>query len=140
MHILKTLSVYPTAMAGRVLTAGMSDPEPSVRIVCCKAWGTRGGREAVEPLSNALNNDSNFDVRIAAARGLGKIKDSAAAVPLADALNETDPAMQRRLVESLKSVSGRDYGNDIEAWRQYARSGAAPQDVLAKRPWYRPFF
>jgi hypothetical protein len=44
MHILKTLSVYPTAMAGRVLTAGMSDPEPSVRIVCCKAWGTCGSQ------------------------------------------------------------------------------------------------
>ena len=80
MYILKTVAVYPTAMAGRVLTAGMSDPEASVRVVCCKAWGIRGGREAVEPLANALSNDPNFDVRMAAARSLGKIKDTGAAM------------------------------------------------------------
>jgi HEAT repeat protein len=139
MYILKTVAVYPTPMAGRVLTAGMSDPESSVRIVCCKAWAIRGGREAIDPLSNALKDDPNFDVRMAAARSLGKIKDTSAALPLADALNESDPALQRRLVESLKTVSGRDYGNDINAWRQYARSGSAKDEAVAAKPWWRIF-
>jgi hypothetical protein len=49
--------------------------------------------------------------------------------------------MQRRVVESLKAVSGRDYGNDMTAWRQYAASpvGRGEEPVAAK-PWYRRWF
>jgi hypothetical protein len=39
---------------------------------------------------------------------------------LARALEDADPAVQYRAVASLKKVSGRDLGNDVNAWREWA--------------------
>ncbi len=121
-HILLALAVYPTALSGQVLKAGLSDPDFETRIACCRAWSIRGGKDGIEPLSNTLTNDGNFDVRLAAARALGTLKEPTAAKALAEALADADPAMQRRALESLKLVSGQDYGNDVTKWRQYAAS------------------
>ena len=42
--------------------------------------------------------------------------------------------MQHRAMASLKKVSGQDYGDDVEAWRQYAKTGQAqPQPSLVQR-------
>ena len=122
-QIILTLSAYPTTMASAVIHAGMADTDADVRIACCKAWGRRGGTEAVEQLSRALASDTNIDVRLAAARALGQTKDPSAAAPLGDALADADPALQYRAIESLKAISGRDFGNDLAAWRQYAKTG-----------------
>jgi HEAT repeat protein len=52
------------------------------------------------------------------------------AIPvLAEALEDPDPAVQYRAVAALKQVSGRDLGNDVNAWREWA---ANPGDV---EPW-----
>jgi HEAT repeat protein len=139
-QILTTLAVYPTPLAARVLSAGMNDPEPDVRISCCRAWAKRGGHEAAERLSHSLINDNNFDVRLAAARGLGKVKDRSAVQPLADALADSDPAMQYRAIESLKVISGKDYGNDLEAWRQYAKNGQNGDSSNVAKSWWQRWF
>ena len=39
---------------------------------------------------------------------------------LARALEDPDPAVQYRVVDSLRQVSGRDLGNDVNAWRAWA--------------------
>jgi hypothetical protein len=39
------------------------------------------------------------------------------------ALDDPDPALQRRAVESLRQVTGRDFGNDVVAWRTYVQGG-----------------
>ena len=38
-------------------------------------------------------------------------------------------------LESVVAVSGRDYGNDVQAWRQYAQTGKsdAPEVSVAER-------
>ncbi len=140
-EILKTLAVYPTPLAAKVLEAGMSDNEAGVRIICCGAWAKRGGNAAVEALGTALNNDSDLDVKMAAARALGQLKDKGAVVPLSEALASDNPAMQRRAIESLKTVSGHDYGNNLDAWRQYAKTGQAPPDTpVASKSWWRRWY
>lgn len=120
LHIVRVLAVLPDPSASAVLHAGLEDPDNSVRIACCEAWGKRGGAEAVTELTTVLRAESNIDVRIAAAKALGSTGQVSAVQPLADVLADNDPAIQRRAIESLKSVSGKDYGYDVPAWRQYA--------------------
>jgi len=140
-HILYTLAVFPQPLAGEVLKAATKDPVAETRVACCNAWVTRGGKDAVDALSQVLINDGNFDVRMAAARALGKLKMPGAAVPLAEALADGDPAMQRRVFESLKAVSGKDYGIDVAAWRQYAATvRAGDATPVATKPWWRQWW
>jgi hypothetical protein len=37
------------------------------------------------------------------------------------ALDDADPALQHRAVQSLERVSGEDFGDSVPAWRQYVR-------------------
>ena len=71
-----------------------------------------------------------------AAKALGKIKSPEAMKALAVALDDRDPAMQYVGVQSLKSITGKDYGPDVQAWRQVAAGGAlpaAPAPSIAER-------
>ena len=140
LHIVRALTKLPDATASAVLHAGLEDPQESVRIACCEAWGKRGGPEAVQELTTVLEAESSVDVRMAAARALGETKNATAVKPLADVLADNDPAMQRRAIESLKSVSGKDYGGDVQAWRQYAAGEAVqkrPQSLAERlRQWF----
>lgn len=122
-EILRVLAVCRTPTAGAVLTAAMRDADHDVRVVCCEAWAERGGEDAMRALTDLLANDQNIDVRLAAARALGGLRDPAAATALATALEDGDPAMQYRAVQSLRAVSGRDFGNDANAWREFANGG-----------------
>lgn len=120
LHIVRALAKINDPRASAVLHAGLEDPSDAVRIACCEAWGQRGGPESIQELSTVLEAESNIDVRMAAAKALGATKDAQAVKPLADVLADNDPAIQRRAIESLKAVSGKDYGYDVQAWRQYA--------------------
>jgi HEAT repeat protein len=122
-EILRVLAGCKTSTAAAVLTAAMRDTDHDVRIACCEAWAEQGGEESIRALSDLLANDRNVDVRLAAARALGRLGDPAATTALAAALEEGDPAMQYRCVQSLRSVSGRDFGNDANAWREFANGG-----------------
>lgn len=139
IEIIRTVATWPTATAQGILTGGLADPDDEVRTVAAEAWGRRGGPAAVERLTAALSDDASLDVRLAAARALGRTKHPGALAPLAEALADSDPAMQHRALASLKEVSGKDLGHDVETWRQYARGEHAgpPAPSLAERllPW-----
>jgi len=77
-------------------------------------------------LNKVLTSDTNVDVRLAAARNMGLTKDPSAIPALADSLSDSDPAMQRRAVESLRLLSKKDFGSDVSAWQQYAK-GEQPE-------------
>ena len=129
------MSAYPTEVSGKVLAAGINDKDRNVRIAACEAWGVRGGPEATAVLGTALSHDAEFDVRMAAARGLGKVAHPNAIAPLGQALDDPDPAMQRRAMLSLKTASGRDYGGDVSAWREFVngRQPAEREESFAQR-------
>lgn len=162
MVIIRVLGRIPSEISTAVLSAGIKDPDPEVRAEVCTAWGkrvheslTHGGippgpteDAAVHVLAGALASDTNYDVRVAAARALGQIPhDPRAIAALGIALKGTDgPAMTYRLVNSLKSVSGKNFGDDVKQWQQYADSfipqaipqpgapGAQAPSALAARP------
>jgi len=122
--ILETAAEYDTAAATAICTGGMQDPDPLVRMTACTVWSKRGGDEAVKLLATRFQADSELDVRLRALRMLGELKDKNAIPVLGKALEDPDPAVQYRAVASLKKVSGRDLGNDVNVWREWAADPA----------------
>ena len=121
VEIVRAISGYPTAAAASVLDAAVHDSDSDVRLAACEAWGERGGPEAVAKLSEALASDVDTDVRLMAAQALGNTGDAGAVAALGQALEDRDPAMQYLAVRSLRQVTGEDFGNDVNQWRQYAK-------------------
>jgi hypothetical protein len=133
-EIIRTLGAYPSAAADGILKLAMNDPDIQVRIAACDGWGKHHDDQAVELLGAAMSSDVASEVRLTAIKSLGETRNPAATKPLGDALNDTDPAMQYLAVQSLKKVSGKDFGNDVNRWQQYLRTGTPPPPpTLAER-------
>ncbi len=96
------------------------DPEPQVRMAAVDAWRRMPSEVAVPALHHVLNSESHIDVRLAATRGLGDHSGSAAIAALRVALSDPDPALRKRAMQSMARSSGEKYGEDLNAWRQYA--------------------
>jgi HEAT repeat protein len=124
--VVRAISKFRTPISQQVLEAGLADDNSAVRIACCHALGERAEAASIKGLAAALRGDEDIDVRLAAADALGKIKSPEAMQALAVALEDRDPAMQYAGVQSLKSISGQDYGPDVQAWRQVVSGGTPP--------------
>ena len=118
--ILEIAAAFDTAAATAICKGALEDPDERVRMAACSAWGKRGGPEAVQLLAARYQSDSELDVRLRALRELGTLGDKQAIPVLARALEDSDPAVQYRAVAALKKVSGRDLGNDVNKWREWA--------------------
>jgi hypothetical protein len=139
---VRTLGALATPEADDALRRAGADHDPDVRVAACEAWQRRGGPAAVAALGHILSEDGDVDVRLAATRALEKMASPEAVRALAVALDDSDPALQYRAVQALRSVSGQDFGSDLDAWRQFASTGNLPQrppSSLAQRlfPWWR---
>ena len=67
-------------------------------------------------------------------QGPGRDEESGGRGPLGEALADADPAMQYRAVLSLKKVTGKDLGNDVDRWQQYVKGRSCPRaDPVAGR-------
>lgn len=111
---------FDTPAAVAVCRGALEDPEARVRMAACEAWRERGGPEAVSLLAARIDADPDIDVRLKALKEIGALGDAAAVPALARALEDPDPAVQFRAVGALKDVSGRDLGDDVNAWRAWA--------------------
>jgi hypothetical protein len=134
--VIRAISEFRTPMAQQVLEAGLADQHEMVRIACCQALGARAvagvsdpGHSSVAALAKSLRTDKDMNVRIAATEALGKIKSPEAIQALAAALDDRDPALQYVGVQSMKRVTGKDYGPDVQTWRQVAAGQAPPEKV-----------
>ena len=124
--VVQTIAEFQTPIVPQVLAAGMKDQNTAVRIACCQALGKRGEASAVPSLAAALRDDQSIDVRLAAAEALGGVKSPDAIQALTVALDDRDPALQYAGVESMKLITGKDYGGNVEAWRQVAAGQIPP--------------
>jgi HEAT repeat protein len=124
--VVRAITEFRTPMAQQVLQAGLADEDDAVRIECCRALGKRAEPISVASLATALRGDASADVKLAAAQALGKINSPESIQALGIALEDRDPAMQYVGVQSLKSITGKDYGPDVQAWRQVAAGGTPP--------------
>lgn len=130
------LAEFSTPQTIPTLQRAIDDADADVRVAACKAWGRRGGPEALDALTRTVTDDSDLDVRLAATTELAKFKDQNSVQALSVALNAKDPALQHRAVQSLKSVTGQDYGDNVPAWRDFVegRSPTLPEPpTIAER-------
>jgi HEAT repeat protein len=118
--ILDIAAGFDTPAAVAICKGALEDPDARVRMAACTAWRKRGGAEAVELLATRYRGDGEIDVRLRALRELGELGDKQAVPVLAKALEDPDPAVQYRAVAALKAVSGRDLGDDVNRWREWA--------------------
>ena len=131
-EMLRTIARFPSPRAEAMLKAGLRDADQDVRIACCDAWASRGGSEANHVLCELLTGDTDTDVRLAAARALGKLKDPQSVPALTLALDDTNPAIQFRAMASLKAVTGKKY-ETVKEWREYSHGKQEEPPSLVAR-------
>lgn len=129
LAVVDAIAEFRTPMAQQVLEAGLDDKDAPVRAACCKALGKRGDAASVPKLANVLRLDKDIDVRLAATAALGNINSPETMPALVAALDDRDPALQYVGVQSMKTLTGKDYGPNVEAWRQVAAGGAPPPEA-----------
>lgn len=138
-EIVAVAGMFDTASAVAICKGAMQDPDERVRIRACEVWRERGGAEAVQQLANRCRTDRELDVRLQAIRMLGELEDEAAIPVLADVLADPDPAVQYRAVAALKQVSGRDLGNDVNVWREWAADPGRVEPWSIAEAWRKLF-
>jgi HEAT repeat protein len=106
-----------------VLVRALEDPQTETRAIACQSLGVRGDEIAVRELARVVGSETDTDVRMSAVEALGTAGKKESVGPLAEALADGDPAMQAEAQKALVAVSGHDYGNNVQAWREFAATG-----------------
>lgn len=125
LQAVRTLGALTIPEAAEGLQQAARHASPDVRVVACEAWRHRGGPEAREQLTQIVNSDTDVDVRVSAARQLAYFRDTDSIRALGIALDDPNPALQFRAVESLKVITGQNYGDNVVAWREFVAGGQA---------------
>lgn len=112
--------------AFETMRLAVADADEDVRIAACHAWGKLGANEAVPVLKELMEREADVDVRLAAIGELGHYPEQGALEILGQALDDNDPAVQYLAVQSLKTSTGRDFGDSVPAWREFVQ-GREPQ-------------
>ncbi len=131
LEAVELLAELPVESATRTLSLAAGDQETSVRQAAVKSLGRRSDEASVTRLADVSMHDRDLDVRISATSQLGNTSSRAALPALANALVHADPAMQVCAARSLGKITGQQFGDDIEAWREHVRE-ALPQETPAK--------
>ncbi len=113
------------------IQAASVDPEAQVRIAACEAFGRRGDADAAQALALLSSNDDDTDVRLAAIAALGNCQQQQAVQALSVALDDSNPAIQNRAVQSLKSSTGESLGDNVAVWRAYVHGEPSPVQPAA---------
>lgn len=143
--VLETAAAFKTPLASKALLAGLSDESPHVREASCRLLAAAPVSGAADALASIAHGDESFDVRVAAAKALGR--NGGTQQQLLPVLEDSNPAMQLAGVEAMRNVTGKDFGGDVSAYRALAR-GETPEaagregrtEVANRLPGWVPFF
>lgn len=119
---LLALAACDASAAGPLLTAALKEKEPTVRVGALLAAET-AGRDAVATAVPALA-DPDRRVRHAAITWLARARPAAAVPPLLDRLAVESGRLQDAAERALRSITLRDFGSDVKAWRSWWESAA----------------
>jgi HEAT repeat protein len=125
---ISVLAKIPGESTIRGLNAASIDKSEKVRLAACQAWSKIGGPDARNMMLTLANNPSeSTSVRQAAISVLSKFGDDQVRSTLTGLLDDKSPAIQYQVAQSLKQITNRDYGGDIQAWRDYMAGNDVPQ-------------
>ena len=100
-NFLKTVALeYPVTELKNQLK---HDGDPISRIYAAAALAEKGGLEVIKALSESLNNDSFWGVRVEVAKKLGKIKLNQAATALVAGLKDQDARVRGAVIDALSN-------------------------------------
>lgn len=124
MELVRALGELPTDSAQEAIAISLTDENSQVRALACKAIAQRQSPKNLQSLAKVVADDADLDVRIAAAREIGKFRDPAAAQALRSALDDRDASLQAVAMNSLRGITGRtEFANSVPTWRQYLDGG-----------------
>jgi hypothetical protein len=123
---VRVLGETSSAAALSGILGAAHDEDPLVRIAASEAFGRRGDFEAAAALSNLAADDDDSEVRLAAITALGNCNEQHSVQALTLALDDSNPAIQHRAVQSLKSSTGQPLGDNIAIWRAYLHGEPSP--------------
>ena len=95
---------------------GLDDDSIKVRMEACRALGKRPEEAAARLLASTAGTEADEDVRQAALDAIGNHKGKIALDSLKIALNDRNPATRDLAIESLRRVTGKNYGDQPDAW------------------------
>ena len=134
-----TVAAIPVAEAITALNFASGDDVEKVRLAACQAWKQRGDQAARDMLLSLAETDESTSVRQAAIDGLSVFSDEEEVKStLTRLLDDRSPAIQFQVARSLKVITGRDYGGDFEAWKQFMAGEDVPEPTppsIAERTW-----
>ncbi|MCD4780231.1 MAG: HEAT repeat domain-containing protein [Candidatus Omnitrophica bacterium] len=100
------------------LIAALKDIDRDIRFQAASALSSMEDSRAVEPLIAVLQ-DEDPRIRWIAAVSLGRIKDRRAVKPLIDALKDEDYQVCGKAADSLKAITGMNFGTDYKGWNSW---------------------
>ncbi|HEU5228907.1 MAG TPA: M1 family aminopeptidase [Ktedonobacteraceae bacterium] len=122
--LLKTLKFErPTKMLRYQLA---HDLDVLGRVEAAESLGERNDNESIEALSDALNNDAFWGVRVAAAAALGKLGTERAQTALIQTLQALDPVQHSRVREAIVRALGEFQAPQQAELAQRAASALRP--------------
>jgi HEAT repeat protein len=132
--LVQAIGALNDSYSNPTLLAAANDASPLVRIAAAEAWSRRPGETATPALSKLLIDDNDQDVRLAAAKALGNVRSPQSLQLLSNALDDTNPALQLTVMESLRRVTGQELGNDVNTWFRYLAGQTNQPAAAASRP------
>lgn len=125
---VQTLAQLPCDATIRSLNSASTDESEKVRLAACESWRAVKGTEAQNMLMTMARNPKETpSIRRAATNALSEFDDANVKSTLASILDDKSPALQYQAAMSLKKITGRDYGGDIDAWREYMQGKDVPE-------------
>ncbi len=105
-----------TASAIGMIEQGLQDDSIKVRMEACRALGNRRETKAATLLASTFGSETEIDVKHAALEAMGNQKNKTLVNAARIALNDRNPATQSLAMESLRGITGKDYGDRPDAW------------------------
>jgi len=136
-----------------LLAAALKDSNPNVRLEAARGLQRIHSGDAVNPLMDAMREpilrgsgtgvqatpgERDAEVRAQAAQALGQYPNTFVLDALIAALDDSDLAVNRNALESLRTLTGQDFGLDRAAWGEWRSRVADP--FAAKRLYFYPAF
>lgn len=122
IYAVKLLGQLDCPASLKALQEATEDSNSEIRIAAIGSLEQLPADDSLPRLQEILMDDSNTDVRLAAARAIGEFSGEQAITAVAVALDDRDPALQRRVMQSLEKISGETLGTDLVAWEQYVKA------------------
>ena len=116
---VRTLQHVPGDAALQLIAGSLEDESVKVRMAACDVLGSRSEPQAAHLLAETVNSSVDADVRLAAVAALRGHRGAIVNDALKMTLESNDPALRHAAIESLRTITGQDLGNETEPWLAY---------------------